>query len=79
MDIVAEFELDKKVLESVAESNEVFSCNTSAGASHRGALGPFGLLVLADETLSEQTPVYFYVAKGPGGNFDTFFCADQTR
>lgn len=79
LDIVAEFELDKKVLESVAESNEVFSCNTSAGGSHRGALGPFGLLVLADETLSEQTPVYFYVAKGPGGNFDTFFCADQTR
>lgn len=79
MDIVAEFELDKKVLESVAESNEAFSCNTSGGAAKRGALGPFGLLVLADESLSEQTPVYFYVAKGPGGIVDTFFCADQTR
>lgn len=79
MDIVAEFELDQKVVESAAESNEEFSCQTSGGAAKRGALGPFGLLVLADDSLSERTPVYFYVVKGSGGTVNTYFCADQTR
>lgn len=79
LDIVAEFELDKKALESAAESNEEFSCQTSGGAAKRGALGPFGLLLLADSSLSEHTPVFFYVAKGSGGTVNTYFCADQTR
>ncbi|EEF29810.1 acid beta-fructofuranosidase [Ricinus communis] len=79
LDIVAEFELDKKVLANAAESNEEFSCKTSRGAAHRNALGPFGLLVLADESLAEQTPVYFYVAKGKNGTLKTFFCTDQKR
>ncbi|KAL6181963.1 hypothetical protein ACLB2K_048610 [Fragaria x ananassa] len=79
LDIVAEFELDQTVLESTAESNEEFSCQTSGGAGKRGALGPFGLLVLADEGLTERTPVYFYVVKGSGGTVNTYFCADQTR
>lgn len=79
LDIVAEFELDKKALESAAESNEEFSCQTSGGAAKRGALGPFGLLLLADSSLSEHTPVFFYVAKGSGGTINTYFCADQTR
>ncbi|KAM5572818.1 hypothetical protein ABKV19_012731 [Rosa sericea] len=79
LDIVAEFELDQKVVESAAESNEEFSCQTSGGAAKRGALGPFGLLVLADDSLSERTPVYFYVVKGSGGTVNTYFCADQTR
>ncbi|XP_050228907.1 acid beta-fructofuranosidase-like [Mercurialis annua] len=79
LDIIAEFELDKTVLENSAESNEEFSCDTSKGADHRNALGPFGLLVLADESLAEQTPVYFYVIKGNDGTLETFFCTDQQR
>lgn len=79
LDIVAEFELDQTVLESTAESNEEFSCQTRGGAAKRGALGPFGLLVLADDGLTERTPVYFYVVKGSGGTVNTYFCADQTR
>lgn len=78
LDIVAEFELDKKALEKTAESNEEFSCTTSHGARHRNALGPFGLLVLADDSLVEQTPVYFYVQKS-NGTLKTFFCTDQSR
>lgn len=79
LDIVAEFEIDKNVLENTAETNEEFSCSTSHGAAHRSALGPFGLLVLADESLAEHTPVYFYVTKGFNGTLKTFFCTDQSR
>ncbi|KAG7953352.1 hypothetical protein I3843_12G105400 [Carya illinoinensis] len=79
LDIFAEFELDKEALEMTAQTNVEFSCSTSGGAAERGALGPFGLLVLADDSLSEQTPVYFFIARGTDGNLKTFFCADQTR
>ncbi|KAI9173493.1 hypothetical protein LWI28_002181 [Acer negundo] len=79
LDIVAEFVLDKDALKRIGESNEEFSCSNSGGAAHRGAIGPFGLLVLADKSLTEQTPVYFYVVKGIDGKLETFFCTDQTR
>ncbi|XP_050228908.1 acid beta-fructofuranosidase-like [Mercurialis annua] len=78
LDIIAEFEFDKRELENTA-ANEEFSCETSKGAAHGNALGPFGLLVLADESLAEQTPVYFYVIKGQNGTLKTFFCTDQQR
>ncbi|NP_001304253.1 acid beta-fructofuranosidase precursor [Vigna radiata] len=79
LDVVAEFEIDTESLEKTAESNEEFTCSSSGGAAQRGALGPFGLLVLADEGLSEYTPVYFYVIKGRNGNLRTSFCSDQSR
>ncbi|OMP02215.1 Glycoside hydrolase, family 32 [Corchorus capsularis] len=79
LDIMAEFEVDKDALEKATGSNDTFSCQTSNGASEHGALGPFGLLVLADKRLREQTPVYFYIAKGSDGNLNTFFCNDITR
>ena len=79
LDILAEFEIDKEALEKATGSNVTFSCSTSGGAAERGALGPFGLLVLADESLSEQTPVYFYIAKGSDGNLESSFCNDQSR
>ncbi|KAL4383241.1 hypothetical protein GQ457_15G010360 [Hibiscus cannabinus] len=79
LDILAEFEIDKEALEKATGSNVTFSCSSSGGTVERGALGPFGLLVLADDSLSEQTPVYFYIAKGSDGNLKTFFCNDQSR
>lgn len=79
VDIVAEFELDREALERTAKTNVEFSCSTGGGAAKRGALGPFGLLVLADDNLCEQTPVYFYIANGADGNLTTFFCVDETR
>lgn len=68
-----------EALNRTATSEVEFSCSSSGGAAERSALGPFGLLVLAYEDLSEQTPVYFYVAKGEDGNVKTFFCTDQSR
>ncbi|KAF8412405.1 hypothetical protein HHK36_000369 [Tetracentron sinense] len=79
LDITAEFEIDKEALEGIMEADVGYNCSTSGGAAGRGTLGPFGLLVLADESLSEQTPVYFYVAKGTDGNLTTFFCSDESR
>ncbi|XP_019446688.1 PREDICTED: acid beta-fructofuranosidase-like isoform X1 [Lupinus angustifolius] len=79
LDIVAEFEINKEALEKTTESNVEYQCSTNGGAAKRGALGPFGLLVLADEGLSEYTPVYFYVIKGSDGQLKTSFCSDQSR
>ncbi|KAE8732338.1 Acid beta-fructofuranosidase [Hibiscus syriacus] len=79
LDIVAEFELDEEALNKANEVHVPFSCKTSGGAAERGALGPFGLLVLAAERLGEQTPAYFYIAKGSDGKLNTFICNDLTR
>lgn len=65
---------------SVAAGAEAsYNCSASAGAAGRGLLGPFGLLVLADEGLSEQTAVYFYLLKGADGKLTTHFCQDAFR
>ncbi|KAL3498677.1 hypothetical protein ACH5RR_041409 [Cinchona calisaya] len=67
LDILAEFEFDKVAKEIVEGTDVVYVCSASGGA------------VLTDKDQSEQTPVYFYIAKGTDGNFKTFFCADQSR
>lgn len=79
LDIKAEFELDEKAIERLNEQQVVYNCSGSGGAADRGALGPFGLLILADNDLTELTPVYFYIYKGPAGNLHTLFCADHSR
>ncbi|KAF8380477.1 hypothetical protein HHK36_027963 [Tetracentron sinense] len=79
LDIIAEFEIDEEALEGTMEADVGYNCSTSGGAAGRGRLGPFGLLVLADESLSEQTTVYFYISKGIDGNLTTFFCSDESR
>ncbi|KAK9148042.1 hypothetical protein Scep_006799 [Stephania cephalantha] len=79
LDIVAEFEVKSNALERTKEADVLYNCSTSNGAAGRGVLGPFGLLVLADKSCSEQTAIYFYVAKGTDGNLKSFFCADESR
>lgn len=74
---MAEFEVEKDAFEKAAGSDIPYSC--TAGAAQRGALGPFGLLVIAKDDFSEHTPIYFYIAKDTKGNFKTFFCADHLR
>ncbi|KAG8381496.1 hypothetical protein BUALT_Bualt06G0127900 [Buddleja alternifolia] len=79
LDIVASFEIDKEALELTSEAETGYDCPISGGAANRGILGPFGIVVLADESLSELTPVYFYIAKGTNGKVETHFCADELR
>ncbi|KAL9242887.1 hypothetical protein vseg_016845 [Gypsophila vaccaria] len=78
LDIVAEFEVDEDAIESLPVSGEQYSCPTSSGAAQRGAIGPFGFLVLADSNFTEQTPVYFYIVKTVFG-LKTHFCSDLSR
>ncbi|KAL6861686.1 hypothetical protein ACP4OV_017386 [Aristida adscensionis] len=86
LDILAEFHL---AVDETAAHNESssdvggYSCGTGGGAAGRGALGPFGLLVLADARRREQTAVYFYVSTanggGGGGRRRAHLCHDETR
>ncbi|KAL8135268.1 hypothetical protein AgCh_010073 [Apium graveolens] len=79
LDIVATFEIDNEAFQSTVEASTDYKCSTSGGAASRGTLGPFGVLVLADESLSELTPIYFYITIGANGSAKTHFCADQSR
>lgn len=81
LDIEVTFEIDKETLKAVGggDSDGGYDCATSGGAANRGMLGPFGILVLANEGLSELTPVYFYVSKGLNGKVVTHFCTDELR
>ncbi|TXG70706.1 hypothetical protein EZV62_005641 [Acer yangbiense] len=75
LDIFAEFETE--LLESGGEEEEGYSCR--GGAINRSTMGPFGLLVIADDSLSELTPVFFRPTNTTNGTLDTYFCADETR
>lgn len=79
LDIEAEFEVDVKALEAMNEADVVYNCSTSGGSVNRGLVGPFGLLVLANQDRSEQTATYFYVSRGLDGNLRTHFCQDELR
>ncbi|KAK9070460.1 hypothetical protein SSX86_010862 [Deinandra increscens subsp. villosa] len=79
LDISASFEVDEASLERSLEADVSFNCTTSGGAAARGVLGPFGVMVLADAALTEQTPVYFYIAKNIDGTCTTYFCVDESR
>ncbi|KAK1261917.1 Beta-fructofuranosidase, soluble isoenzyme I [Acorus gramineus] len=79
LDIEAEFMIEEAALEGTVEADVGYNCSTSAGAAGRSALGPFGLLVLADEDLSEQTAVYFYVGRAIDGSLKTYLCQDELR
>uniref|UniRef100_J3L8T3 beta-fructofuranosidase n=1 Tax=Oryza brachyantha TaxID=4533 RepID=J3L8T3_ORYBR len=80
LDILAEFELHPDDVDAALEADVGYNCSPSGGAAGRGALGPFGLLVLADKRQrGEQTAVYFYVARGLDGGLRTHFCQDESR
>ncbi|KAH7547158.1 hypothetical protein FEM48_Zijuj01G0279700 [Ziziphus jujuba var. spinosa] len=48
------------------------------GASVKGGLGPFGLLVLASNGLEEYTAVFFRIFKADN-KYVVLFCSDQSR
>ncbi|NP_001284469.1 acid beta-fructofuranosidase-like [Cucumis melo] len=75
LDILAEFEVEVLGSENGAVSEE----GCGGGAAERSSLGPFGVLVLAHQSLSEFTPIYFNVANSSKGSGEAYFCADETR
>ncbi|KAK7401441.1 hypothetical protein VNO78_12928 [Psophocarpus tetragonolobus] len=76
LDIFAEFEIEPLASKRVTKNN--IDCG-SGGATARSDFGPFGLLAIADDTLSEQTPIYFHLSNTTLASSTTFFCVDQTR
>ncbi|KAG8497179.1 hypothetical protein CXB51_008409 [Gossypium anomalum] len=48
------------------------------GASVKGGVGPFGLLVLASKGLTENTAVFFRIFKGQN-KYVVLMCSDQSR
>lgn len=76
LDIFAEFEIESLASKRIGKNN--IGCG-SGGATDRSAFGPFGLLAIADDTLSEQTPIYFSLSNTTLGSSTTFFCVDETR
>ncbi|KAF6139637.1 hypothetical protein GIB67_033641 [Kingdonia uniflora] len=48
------------------------------GATVKGGVGPFGLLVLASKDLEEQTAVFFIVFRG-NNRYVVLMCSDQSR
>ncbi|OWM79457.1 hypothetical protein CDL15_Pgr022869 [Punica granatum] len=77
LDISAEFEIQSDSLEAMlGETPTELECSV---ANNRTSLGPFGLAVLADESLSELTPIYFRIVKTANGSLMTLFCTDESR
>ncbi|KAE8703460.1 Detected protein of confused Function [Hibiscus syriacus] len=74
LDILAEFGIESSVSNT---TDEVGDCGE--GAVDISSYGPFGILVIADVSLSEQTPVYFRPLISPDDSLKTYFCADETR
>ncbi|CAN1159076.1 Beta-fructofuranosidase, soluble isoenzyme I [Linum perenne] len=78
LDIMAEFEVEftseKNKSTPVAEEH-----GCGGGAADRSSLGPFGIIALADASLSELTPVFFRPVGSTYGGRTTYFCSDQTR
>lgn len=76
LDIIAEFSVDPEALRTSVGDDVINNCSAAAV---RQALGPFGLLVLADNSLSELTPVYFHIAKASDGTVKNWLCTDLSR
>ncbi|GJU68563.1 1,2-beta-fructan 1F-fructosyltransferase [Tanacetum coccineum] len=80
LDIGSATQVDQDALKATTtEVNNGYGCTTSLGATQKGSLGPFRVAVLADGTLSELTPVYFYIAKNIDGSLARYFCTDKLR
>ncbi|XBI33905.1 hypothetical protein VPH35_119788 [Triticum aestivum] len=77
LDIEASFRLNTSDIASHNEADIGYNCSTSGGASKRGALGPFGLLLTNGR--SEQMAMYFYVSRSLDGGLRTHFCHDESQ
>ncbi|WJX71533.1 beta-fructofuranosidase [Trifolium repens] len=73
---IDEFEIESLTSKGII-SNDTIDCGS--GSADRSAFGPFGILAIVDDTLSEQTPVYFRLSNTSLGDSTTFFCVDETR
>lgn len=77
LDIFAEFEIESLASEGIFGKDNNVGCG--GGAIDRSAFGPFGILAIADDQLSELTPIYFHLPNTSNGSSTASFCVDETR
>ncbi|XBI34737.1 hypothetical protein VPH35_120508 [Triticum aestivum] len=77
LDIEASFCLNTSDIAAHNEADIGYNCSTSGGATNRGALGPFGLLLTNGH--SEQMAMYFYMSRSLDGDLRTHFCHDESQ
>ncbi|KAL2329364.1 hypothetical protein Fmac_022791 [Flemingia macrophylla] len=76
LDIFAEFEIEYLASKGIGNNN----VGCGSGAVDRSGLGPFGILAIADDQLSELTPIYFHLSgTSSDAILTTSFCVDETR
>jgi len=75
LDIFAEFEIEYLASKGTGKKKNVGCGN---GAFDRSSLGPFGILAIADDQLSELTPIYFHLSSSTT-SLTSSFCVDETR
>ncbi|XP_037456472.1 sucrose:sucrose 1-fructosyltransferase-like [Triticum dicoccoides] len=77
LDIEASFCLNTSDIAAHNEADIGYNCSTSGGATNRGALGPFRLLLTNGH--SEQMAMYFYMSRSLDGDLRTHFCHDESQ
>ncbi|PKA65389.1 Beta-fructofuranosidase, insoluble isoenzyme 7 [Apostasia shenzhenica] len=81
-DVEVEFELSEleqaQLINSKWHLDDAQTACNELGASVPGAIGPFGLLVLASHDLEEHTAIFFRVFRTPNGHA-VLMCSDQRR
>lgn len=70
--------MSKVNIDSASYLNNPINCS-ERGSAQRGILGPFGLLVMADDALQEQTAIFFYLSQSNNQSWVTQFYSDQSR
>lgn len=81
LDIEVMFEypnMSKVNIDNVSYLNNPINCS-ERGSAQQGILGPFGLLVMADDALQEQTAIFFYLSQSNNQSWVTHFYSDQSR
>ncbi|CAM6104416.1 unnamed protein product [Calypogeia fissa] len=77
LDILVAFEKPDLSGAEVPIADSEFDCKE--GADKRGVFGPFGLIILADESRIEHSDIFFYITRKTDGQWNTFVCSDQSR
>jgi beta-fructofuranosidase len=77
IEIVFDYPDVSKVSDEERNVDEHFHSDLNARA--QGTFGPFGLLVLADKELQEQSAVFFYLSHSKKLGWTTQFHSDPTR
>jgi beta-fructofuranosidase len=77
IEIVFDYPDVSKVSDEERNVDEHFHSDLNAQA--QGTFGPFGLLVLADKELQEQSAVFFYLSHSKKLGWTTKFYSDPTR